>query len=101
MEMIQGKPLVEYAEGAKLNTRQRLALMIQICAAVQHAHERGVIHRDLKPGNILVDESGQPKVLDFGLARVTDSDVQATRQTDVGQLLGTLAYMSPEHGSAH
>jgi serine/threonine protein kinase len=101
MEMIQGKPLVEYAEGAKLNTRQRLALMIQICAAVQHAHERGVIHRDLKPGNILVDESGQPKVLDFGLARVTDSDVQATRQTDVGQLLGTLAHMSPEHGSAH
>ena len=70
--------------------------MAKICDAVQHAHQRGVIHRDLKPGNILVDETGQPKILDFGVARVTDSDVEATRQTDMGQLIGTLAYMSPE-----
>ena len=63
---------------------------------MEHAHRRGVIHRDLKPGNMLVDENGQPKILDFGLARVTDCDVEATRQTDMGQLLGTLAYMSPE-----
>jgi tetratricopeptide (TPR) repeat protein/predicted Ser/Thr protein kinase len=96
MELIHGKPLGEYADGHKLNTRQRLELMIQVCDAVHHAHQRGIIHRDLKPGNILVDESGQPKVLDFGLARATDSDAQATRQTDIGQLLGTLAYMSPE-----
>ena len=96
MELIHGKPLVEYADEHKLNTRQRLELMIQVCEAVQHAHQRGIIHRDLKPGNILVDETGQPKILDFGLARVTDSDAQATRQTDMGQLLGTLAYMSPE-----
>ncbi len=100
MEIIHGKPLVTYAAAAKLNTRQRLALMIQICEAVQHAHERGIIHRDLKPGNILVDDSGQPKILDFGLARVTDCDVQATRQTDMGQLLGTLPYMSPEQVTA-
>lgn len=100
MEMIHGKPLIEYANASKLNTRQRLALMVQICEAVQHAHERGIIHRDLKPGNILVDETGQPKILDFGLARVTDSDVQATRQTDMGQLLGTLPYMSPEQVTA-
>jgi tetratricopeptide (TPR) repeat protein/predicted Ser/Thr protein kinase len=96
MELIQGKPLVEYADAHKLDTRQRLALMIQVCEAVQHAHQRGIIHRDLKPGNILVDESGQPKILDFGIARVTDMDAEATRQTDLGQLLGTLAYMSPE-----
>ena len=70
--------------------------MAKICDAVQHAHQRGVIHRDLKPGNILVDEAGQPKILDFGVARVTDSDTQATMQTDVGQLVGTLTYMSPE-----
>jgi tetratricopeptide (TPR) repeat protein len=96
MEMIQGKPLVHYARAAKLTTRQRLALMIQVCEGVQHAHERGIIHRDLKPGNILVDGSGQPKILDFGLALVTDSDALATRQTGLGQVLGTLAYMSPE-----
>ena len=96
MEIIHGESLVEYADAHRLNTRQRLCLMVQVCEAVQHAHERGIIHRDLKPANILVDENGQPKILDFGLARVTDSDAQASRQTDVGQLLGTLAYMSPE-----
>ena len=96
MEIIHGKSLGEYADARHLNTRQRLALMIQVCEAVQHAHQRGIIHRDLKPGNILVDENGQPKILDFGLARATDSDAQVTRQTDMGQLLGTLAYMSPE-----
>jgi eukaryotic-like serine/threonine-protein kinase len=58
--------------------------------------QRGIIHCDLKPSNILVEESGQPKILDFGVARVTDSDVQTTRQTDVGQIVGTLGYMSPE-----
>jgi tetratricopeptide (TPR) repeat protein/predicted Ser/Thr protein kinase len=100
MEIIHGKPLIEYAEAKHLNTRQRLALMIQICEAVEHAHQRGIIHRDLKPGNILVEENGQPKILDFGLARVTDGDMQATRQTDMGQLLGTLAYMSPEQVTA-
>jgi len=57
---------------------------------------RGLIHQDLKPGNILVDQTGQPKILDFGVARVTDSDAKATMQTNVGQLVGTLAYMSPE-----
>jgi tetratricopeptide (TPR) repeat protein/predicted Ser/Thr protein kinase len=100
MELIHGKPLIEYADAHGLNTRQRLALMIQVCEAVQHAHQHGIIHRDLKPGNILVDETGQPKVLDFGVARVTDSDTEATRQTDMGQLLGTLAYMSPEQVTA-
>jgi non-specific serine/threonine protein kinase/serine/threonine-protein kinase len=96
MEFIRGESLLEYAKARELNPRQRLELMAKVCEAVHHAHQRGIIHRDLKPGNILVDESGQPKVLDFGVARVTDSDTQATRQTDVGRLVGTLAYMSPE-----
>src|SRR5215831_8724338 len=96
MEFIRGQSLREYAQALHLNVRQRLELMIKICDAVHHAHQRGVIHRDLKPGNILVDASGQPKILDFGVARSTDSDAHATRQTDLGHLVGTLAYMSPE-----
>jgi len=96
MELVHGLPLREYCEAQKLNTRQRLELVAKICDAVQHAHGRGLIHRDLKPGNIVVDEEGQPRILDFGIARLTDSEGQATRQTDLGQLVGTLAYMSPE-----
>jgi tetratricopeptide (TPR) repeat protein len=96
MEFIRGEALRDYADGHGLGLPQRLELMVKVCAAVQHAHQRGLIHRDLKPGNILVDDTGQPKILDFGVARVTDSDTQATMQTDVGQLVGTLAYMSPE-----
>jgi serine/threonine protein kinase/tetratricopeptide (TPR) repeat protein len=96
MELIRGNSLRDYAEQHRLDTRQRLELMVRICEAVEHAHQRGLIHRDLKPGNILVDETGQPKILDFGVARVTDGDKDATRQTDLGQLVGTLAYMSPE-----
>jgi len=96
MELIRGRPLHKYAEAHRIDARDRLALIAKICDAVDHAHQRGVIHRDLKPGNILVDETGQPKILDFGVARVTESDVQLTRPTDLGQLVGTLAYMSPE-----
>jgi eukaryotic-like serine/threonine-protein kinase len=96
MELIHGTPLTLYAAEHTLDIRGRLKLMAQVCDAVQHAHQRGIIHRDLKPGNILVDEMRQPKILDFGLARATDCDAEATRQTDTGQLLGTLAYMSPE-----
>ena len=100
MEFIHGVPLQAYAETRKLGPRQRLQLMANVCDAVEHAHQRGVIHRDLKPANILVDDGGQPKILDFGVARATDSDAHATRQTDVGQLVGTLAYMSPEQVTA-
>ncbi|MBV8524381.1 MAG: serine/threonine protein kinase [Acetobacteraceae bacterium] len=96
MELIRGESLLQYADAHRLNTRQRLELIAKVSEAVHHAHQRGIIHRDLKPANILVDESGQPKILDFGLARATDTDAQATRQTDVGQIIGTLTYMSPE-----
>lgn len=101
MEFIRGLPLRQYAEARQLDTRQKLALVVRICEAVHHAHQRGLIHRDIKPGNILVDESGQPKILDFGVARVTEMDAQeggerATMQTAMGELVGTLAYMSPE-----
>lgn len=101
MEFIRGMPLIRHAETRQLGTREKLALMVKVCDAVHHAHQRGLIHRDIKPGNILVDESGQPKVLDFGVARVTEADSlqrgePATMQTGMGELVGTLAYMSPE-----
>lgn len=100
MELVSGPPINKHSDERSLSTADRLRLMLQVCAAVEHAHQRGVIHRDLKPGNILVDTSGQAKVLDFGVARATDSDLYATTlQTSVGQLVGTLPYMSPEQVS--
>jgi Tfp pilus assembly protein PilF len=96
MESIHGASLIDYANTVGSTPRERLELMAKVCDAVHHAHQRGIIHRDLKPGNILVDATGQPKILDFGVARATDADSRATRQTDVGHLIGTLAYMSPE-----
>ncbi len=101
MEYVRGVDLRKFVNQKNLSTHERLDLLAKICDAVHHAHQKGVIHRDLKPGNILVDQSGQPKILDFGVARATDSDMQVTTmQTDVGQLIGTLQYMSPEQVAA-
>jgi WD40 repeat protein len=101
MEFIAGMPLDDYARTRGLDPRARLELLAKVCDAVQHAHDKGVIHRDLKPGNILVDLSGQPKVLDFGVAHVTAADLLTTAgRTQAGQLLGTLSYMSPEQVAA-
>ena len=98
MELVNGPPITEYADAHQLSVRDRVELLAKVSAAVEHAHQRGVIHRDLKPGNILVGEDGQPKVLDFGVARRID--VPATLATETGQLLGTVAYMSPEQVQA-
>jgi eukaryotic-like serine/threonine-protein kinase len=97
MELVAGPPITDYARAQQLSTAARVRLFVKLAEAVQHAHERGVIHRDLKPGNVLVAETGQPKVLDFGIARAVGADVRRmTIQTAHGQLMGTLAYMSPE-----
>lgn len=97
MEIVRGLPLNLYASEHDLSTSQRLELVARICDAVQHAHDQGVIHRDLKPANILIDATGQPKVLDFGVARFVEHEVQmSTLQTHAGQLIGTIPYMSPE-----
>ena len=94
MEYVRGQDLIAYAQTAALSTAQRLALMAQVARAAHFAHTRGVIHRDLKPANILVNEHGEPKILDFGVAHVTADD--ATQMTGAGEILGTLAYMSWE-----
>lgn len=97
MEYLGGAlPIGEYARARNLSLRQRANLIAQVCDAVHHGHQRGVIHRDLKPSNILVMPDGLPKVIDFGVARLTDTDVAATLRTSTGELIGTVAYMSPE-----
>jgi len=103
MELIAGPSLLEYVRQESPDVAAILELFAMICDAVQHAHQKGVIHRDLKPGNILVecaDDTVQPKILDFGIARVTDADtLVATMQTQAGQLIGTVKYMSPEQAA--
>jgi len=97
MELVEGPTLIQYASRNQLTTRDRLELLIQVCDAVHHAHQKGVIHRDLKPDNILVNEAGQPKILDFGVARAVEIDSEARPlRTLAGQLIGTIPYMSPE-----
>lgn len=96
MELVDGVPLTDHMRDAGLDIRARLALLADVCDAVHHAHQQGVIHRDLKPANILVEKSGLPKILDFGVARVSDQDLTVTAEGGVAQVLGTLPYMSPE-----
>lgn len=93
MEYVPGLDLLRHADAQGLDLASRLRLLIAVCKAVHYAHGRGVIHRDLKPGNILVDAEGQPRVLDFGIARLLE---QGQTMTQAGQVLGTLPYMSPE-----
>lgn len=96
MELIAGQSITAYADQRELSANERLTLLASVCDAVQHAHQRGVIHRDLKPANILIDGTGNPKVLDFGVARALDADYLTRAATQTGQLLGTPRYMAPE-----
>ena len=97
MEFVDGVSITSYAQSLPLPLRKRVQLLAEACDAIDPAHEMGVIHRDLKPDNILVDPHGQPKVLDFGIARASEgSTVLTTLVTEEGDLLGTIASMAPE-----
>jgi WD40 repeat protein len=100
MELVRGIPITEYCDQNHLSTGERLQLFIKVCQAVQHAHQKAVIHRDLKPGNILVtlhDGEPVPKVIDFGVAKALGQKLtEKTLFTPFRQMIGTPAYMSPE-----
>jgi len=101
VEWVEGaRALTEHVREEALELRARLGLLLEVCDAVAHAHGRGVVHRDLKPGNVLVDGVGRPRVIDFGVAHLLDDAADSTRRTIAGEFLGTLAYASPEQCSA-
>ncbi len=103
MELVRGIPITEYCDEAGLGTRERLALFGDVCAAINHAHQKGVIHRDIKPSNVMITLHGeQPvvKVIDFGIAKATEGKLtERTLFTRFEQFIGTPVYMSPEQAS--
>lgn len=95
MERIEGQPLTQFALQRGLDLAAKLTLLAKVCDAVEYSHAHGVVHRDLKPSNVLVQEDGQPRVLDFGVAHAMHDDA-GTPTISSSDLVGTLAYMSPE-----
>ena len=100
MEHVPGIPITDYCDKHRVTTEDRLRLFMDVCAAIQHAHQKGIIHRDIKPSNVLVTvQDGKPtvKVIDFGVAKATQHRLaEHTVFTEQGQLIGTPGYMSPE-----
>jgi serine/threonine protein kinase/WD40 repeat protein len=100
MELVKGTPITKYCDEHRLTPRERLELFVPVCQAIQHAHQKGIIHRDVKPANVLVapyDGRPVPKVIDFGVAKATGQRLtERTVFTGFGAVVGTLEYMSPE-----
>ncbi len=100
MELVHGVPITRFCDDNKLTPRERLALFVPVCQAIQHAHRKGIIHRDVKPSNVLVtmyDDKPVLKVIDFGVAKAIEQRLtEKTMFTQFGALVGTFEYMSPE-----
>ena len=96
LEYVEGEPITDYCRDRKLSLEARLALFHQICAAVSHAHANLIVHRDLKPSNILVTPAGEVRLLDFGIAKLIDTELAAPEQTRTGVRAFTLHYAAPE-----
>jgi serine/threonine protein kinase len=100
MELVHGVPITKYCDDNHLTPRERLELFVPVCLAIQHAHQKGIIHRDVKPSNIMItlyDGKPAPKVIDFGVAKATEQKLtERTLFTQYGTMVGTLEYMSPE-----
>jgi serine/threonine protein kinase/tetratricopeptide (TPR) repeat protein len=105
MDLVKGVAMTQYCDEHRLTPRQRLELFVPVCRAVQHAHQKGVIHRDLKPPNVLValyDGQPVPKVIDFGVAKATGLPLtDKTLVTGFGAIVGTLEYMAPEQAEVN
>jgi WD40 repeat protein/serine/threonine protein kinase len=103
MDLVKGTPITQFCDLRKLSPRQRLELFVPVCQAIQHAHQKGVIHRDIRPSNVLVelyDDRPVPKVIDFGVAKAVGQRLtERTRYTGFGALVGTPAYMAPEQAT--
>ena len=100
MELVHGVPITEYCDANTLTPRERMELFVPVCQAIQHAHMKGIIHRDVKPSNVLVtmyDDKPVPKVIDFGVAKAVEQRLtERTLFTQYGAMVGTFEYMSPE-----
>jgi eukaryotic-like serine/threonine-protein kinase len=109
LELVKGGvPITTWAQATPHSTLEKIELFARVCESVAHGHQKGVIHRDLKPGNILIDAAGEPKLIDFGVARTIEEGEftrasQGSRLTREGQIVGTIQYMSPEQcqGDGH
>ena len=103
MDLVKGVPITQFCDARKLSPRERLELFVPVCQAIQHAHQKGIIHRDIKPNNVLValyDDRPVPKVIDFGVAKATGQPLtEQSVHTGFGTVVGTPEYMSPEQAT--